>query len=213
MLQEYQYEIGPEDYLAYHKYHFAHDSRIRTRVTLLRAISALALLAIGLILNIKGHVNAVSIAVFAVLAVCAWMLVPQCMQDGAYKTAEKKYAPRIQPYQAVTTMQEDGDVTGAFHVGAVAEGAGKLFWVTSDELLNSRTDAMVSGGNSNLFMNALNWMGGQEESISIRAKPLSSETLTLSSRDASLWSAVVVGVVPVALVAVGVVIWFRRKRR
>lgn len=108
MLQEYQYEIGPEDYLAYHKYHFAHDSRIRTRVTLLRAISALALLAIGLILNIKGHVNTVSIAVFAVLAVCAWMLVPQWMQDGAYKTAEKKYAPRIQPYQAVTTMQEDG---------------------------------------------------------------------------------------------------------
>ena len=115
--------------------------------------------------------------------------------------------------QAATTMQEDGDATGAFHVGAVAEGAGKLFWVTSDELLNSRTDAMVSGGNSNLFMNALNWMGGQEESISIWAKSLDEAGLTVPQSDATLWSVIMIGLIPLALVGIGITIWIRRKRR
>ena len=115
--------------------------------------------------------------------------------------------------QTATTMQEDGDATGAFHVGAVAEGAGKLFWVTSDELLNSRTDAMVSGGNSNLFMNALNWMGGQEESISIWAKSLDEAGLTVPQSDATLWSVIMIGLIPLALVGIGITIWIRRKRR
>lgn len=107
MLQEYTYEVGPEAYLAYHKYHFANDSRIRTRMTVLRAAVSAGLMLLGIILFAQG-VNAVCLAVFGVLAVGAWVLVPQWMRDSAMKTAEKTYAPRIQPYQAVTSMQEDG---------------------------------------------------------------------------------------------------------
>ena len=128
-------------------------------------------------------------------------------------TSGKAYA-KAAGYDMTTTEQEDGDATGPFDVAMASEdGEAHMVWATSASMLEDGIDQVVSGANVDFFLNALNWMCEQEESISIRAKSLSSETLTLSSRDASLWSAVVVGVVPVALVAVGVVIWFRRKRR
>ena len=128
-------------------------------------------------------------------------------------TSGKAYA-KAAGYDMTTTEQEDGDATGPFDVAMASEdGEAHMVWATSASMLEDGIDQVVSGANGDFFLNALNWMCEQEESISIRAKSLSSETLTLSSRDASLWSAVVVGIVPVALVAVGVVIWFRRKRR
>lgn len=128
-------------------------------------------------------------------------------------TSGKAYA-KAEGYDMTTTEQEDGDATGPFDVAMASEdGEAHMVWATSASMLEDGIDQVVSGANGDFFLNALNWMCEQEESISIRAKSLSSETLTLSSRDASLWSAVVVGVVPVALVAVGMVIWFRRKRR
>lgn len=108
MLQEYRYEIGPEEYLAYQKYHMTHDKTIARRIFWMRLSISLALLLIGVLLDIIGQIGLIVVGAFAVLAVCAWMLVPQWMRDSMRKTAEKKYAPRIQPYTAVTTMEEDG---------------------------------------------------------------------------------------------------------
>lgn len=112
-----------------------------------------------------------------------------------------------------TTEKEDGDTDGPFYVGAISEGTGTLLWIAADAFLDSYVDSAVSGANSNLFLNALNYMGGQEESISIRAKSLDREGLTLTQSEASLWTALMIGIIPAILVAVGVIIWIRRKRR
>lgn len=127
-------------------------------------------------------------------------------------TSESSYA-KAAALSMNTTEREDGDTDGPFYVGAVSENGGKLFWVTTDSLVNENVDMMVSGANSNLFLNALNWMGGQEDSISIRAKSLDRETLTVPQGAATMWSVVMIGVIPIALIAVGIVIWIRRKRR
>lgn len=127
-------------------------------------------------------------------------------------TSDESYA-KAAGLNMTTTEKEDGDTDGPFHVGAVAEGTGKLFWVTSDSLLDSYINSAVSGANGDLFLNALNWMGGQEESISIRAKSLDSTGLTVTQGESSMWSIIMIGVIPAALVAVGIVIWIRRKRR
>ncbi len=127
-------------------------------------------------------------------------------------TSDESYA-KADGLSMTTTEKQDGDTDGPFHVGAVAEGAGKLFWVTSDSLLDSYVNSAVSGANGDLFLNALNWMAGQEESISIRAKSLDSTGLTVTQGESSMWSIILIGVIPAALVAVGVVIWIRRKRR
>lgn len=117
-------------------------------------------------------------------------------------------------YAMTTTEYEDGDVNGPFDVAVISEnGDGKLAWFASAAMLSDSVDEMVSGANSDLFLNALNWMCEQEESISIRAKDLSEPTLTLTAADSRLWTIVFVGVIPVGLVVIGVVIWIRRKRR
>ncbi len=131
-----------------------------------------------------------------------WLLTTS---DSAYTKAEG--------LQTQTTSQEDDDVVGTFHVGAVAEDAGKLFWVTCDSLLDTSVDRTVSYANSNLFLNVLNWMGGQEESISIRSKSLDTQRLTVTESASSMWSIIMIGVIPLCLIGIGVCIWVMRKRR
>ena len=88
-----------------------------------------------------------------------------------------------------------------------------MVWFASAEMLESRTDSMVSYANSNLFVNAVNWMCDQEESISIRAKSLDYDTLTVSSSESSFWNIILIGVIPMSVIALGVIVCVRRKRR
>ena len=127
-------------------------------------------------------------------------------------TSDSAYAKQA-ALEMTVTDREEGDTDGPFHVAALSEQGGKLFWATSSYMLDSYIDSAVSGGNSNLFLNVLNWMGGQEESISIRAKSLDTTGLPVTQAESTLWSIVMIGLIPLALVAVGIVIWIRRKRR
>ncbi|MBQ3485086.1 MAG: GldG family protein [Clostridia bacterium] len=127
-------------------------------------------------------------------------------------TSDSAYA-KVDALNMTTTSKEDGDADGPFNVGAIAENGGKLLWLTGDGMFDEYIDSAVSGGNSNLLLNTLNWMGGQEESISIRAKSLDETGLSVTESESGFWSAVMIGVIPAALVAVGIIIWARRKRR
>lgn len=127
-------------------------------------------------------------------------------------TSDSAYA-KVDALNMTTTSKEDGDADGPFNVGAVSENGGKLLWLTGDGMFDEYIDSAVSGGNSNLLLNTLNWMGGQEESISIRAKSLDETGLSVTESESGFWSAVMIGVIPAALVAVGIIIWARRKCR
>ena len=127
-------------------------------------------------------------------------------------TSDSSYA-KIAALDMKTTEKEDGDVDGPFNVGAVSEGNGKFVWFTSSGMLDINVDYTVGGANSNLILNALNWMGDQEESISIRAKSIDEETLTVPASSSSFWSVVMIGIIPAALIVVGILIFIRRKRR
>lgn len=113
-----------------------------------------------------------------------------------------------------TVEKEDGDETGAFHVAAASEmNDGQLVWFTNEALLSESIDQMVSGANSNLFMNAMNWMCEQPESISIRAKSLDIEGLVLTAGEANTLSVLMIGVLPLAVIVIGVLVVVRRKRK
>ena len=127
-------------------------------------------------------------------------------------TSDSAYAKQA-ALEMKTTEKEDGDTDGPFHVGAVSENGGRLIWFTSGSMLNSNVDRTVAGGNSNLLLNALNWMGGHEESISIRAKSMDEETLSVSASSSSFWSVVMIGIIPAVLIASGIIIYMGRKRR
>ena len=98
-----------------------------------------------------------------------------------------------------TTTQETGET--------------KLAVYTSSSLLDSSMDQMVSGGNLKLFTNTLSWMCGQEVSVSIPAKAMSTEYLTLTAASSNFWSIMVIVLIPGAVFVYGLMIWLKRRKQ
>lgn len=128
-------------------------------------------------------------------------------------TSDSAYA-KAAGMDSETTEREEDDAEGPFHVAATSElGEGKLCWFSGSDFLSETFDLTVGGANGDLFLNAINWMCGQEETISIRAKSMDLNTLTVTSAQASLWSVVMIGLIPLGLIVAGVSVCIRRKRR
>lgn len=116
---------------------------------------------------------------------------------------------------AQSIAKADGDIEGTVCVGAAVESAGgsKFVWFSSSSIANDGADAYVSGGNSAVFMASLNWMCGNETSISIMAKQLQVEALTVTAAQAAVWSIIVVFVIPLSVIALGFTVWYRRRKK
>lgn len=129
------------------------------------------------------------------------------------ETSDSAYA-KLAGLQMQTTEKEDGDTDGAFTIAAASElGAGRMVWIASADTMQDNVNAMVSGANSDLFMNSVSWMCDQVETISIRAKSMDETGLTLTQSQSAFWRAVMLGVIPGAVILIGVVGVIRRKRR
>ena len=62
-------------------------------------------------------------------------------------------------------------------------------------------------------MNALSWLVGEREAIAIRSKSLNYNYLTISASTASTLRGLMIGVFPLAYLAIGIVIVVRRRRK
>ena len=89
----------------------------------------------------------------------------------------------------------------------------RLVWIGSAGITDEQANARVSGGNQDLFLNALNWLCDQEQSVTIHPKSLSASYLTMPDTTAGILSAVVLALIPGTVLAVGIVLVVRRKRR
>lgn len=98
----------------------------------------------------------------------------------------------------------------AYYGTSLADG---IVWLTTSYMFNDDVDMLVSGANSDLFLNALDWMCQRESSISIRAKDLSTEYLTVPSSDVSTWSLILVVTLPLAFILAGAYITVTRRKR
>ena len=123
-------------------------------------------------------------------------------------------------YDLTTYEKEEGDVNGPFALAVairdtVDDGiTGDIVWVSSAALVDDQTNTQVSGGNQDFFLNALGYLcQAEQSSLSIHAKSLSSDTLIMDSATVSALTIAVVGVIPAAVITLGIVIWIRRKRR
>lgn len=115
---------------------------------------------------------------------------------------------------------EDGDIAGPFDVGAVVtkllddeETEATLVFFSSETLLDSDVDSMVSGGNSTLFMNVLSQLVDHTGTVSVEAKSVAVEDLTVSAAAAIFWGLLTVILIPLFLLAAGGTIWFQRRKR
>lgn len=132
-------------------------------------------------------------------------------------TTSASYA-KVDAYNLTTYDKEEGDLDGPFALGvAISEevegGSTGIVWLTTSYMFNNDVDMLVSGANTDLFLNALDWMCQRESSISIRAKDLSTEYLTVPSSDVSTWSLILVVTLPLAFILAGAYITVTRWKR
>ena len=95
----------------------------------------------------------------------------------------------------------------------VGDTESHLVVIASQELLAENIIEQFSVSNTDLFLNSLSWMCDHESSISISAKSLSTETLTMTAAESRFWMILSMGVIPVALLACGVGVWAWRRRK
>lgn len=145
--------------------------------------------------------------------------LPEGVSVTALLTSSDEAYSKLAGYELSTYEKEEGDVDGPFALAvAVTEtlaqgGESKIVWVSSGALLDEQSSAQVSGGNQDLFLNAISWMTEQEQSISIHAKTLSGEYLSIPEAQANMLVFLMIAVLPLGFLCLGLGIWIRRKRR
>lgn len=125
---------------------------------------------------------------------------------------------KIDGIKATNAEKENGDIdAGAdgFALAAAAESSAdgsKVVWIGSSTIADASIDEAVAGANTDLVLNSVGWMCEIEESISIRAKTVASDYLSLTSEQTSRWTTVMVGIVPLAFIAAGICVHIRRRK-
>ncbi len=111
--------------------------------------------------------------------------------------------------------KEEGDTDGPFALAVAIEDAsgGEIIWFASSDFLQDYYNAYASGANVDLAMNALSRLVGETEAVAIRSKSLNYNYLTISASASSNLKILMIGIFPLAYLAVGVAVLVQRRRR
>lgn len=122
-----------------------------------------------------------------------------------------------------TLEKAEGDVDGPFLLGAAVtepvtieenESAETRLSVFSAEyLLEEQMDAIVSGGNTQLIMDSISWMSDHEVTISIAAKSLETDYLTVTAGSSVFWGILTTLALPLCLLVGGGIICYGRRKK
>lgn len=117
-----------------------------------------------------------------------------------------------------TVSEADALNKGQMYVGVMAEvesgeTSGSLVWYSSLGITEDSIDSYVSGGNSSLFLSTLSYVCEKEESVSIAAKSMAVESLTVPEGSANTWKIVLCILVPLAFIVPGFGYWIYRRKK
>lgn len=117
-------------------------------------------------------------------------------------------------YDLTTYEKEDGDVDGPFAVALSIDcsNEGQIVLFSSAAFLDDMYNALSSGSNSDLAMNALSSLIGESEAMAIRSKSLNYNYLSITDSTASLLKTLMIGVFPLTYLGVGVFVILKRRR-
>ena len=129
-------------------------------------------------------------------------------------TSESSFS-KAAGYALTTYEKEDGDTDGPFALAVSVESSegGQMVWVASSVFLDEAYNAYSSGANLDFAMNSLSSLIGESEAMAIRSKSLGYNYLTISESTSSMLKAVMIGVIPAAFAAAGIVMMVSRRRR
>ncbi len=114
-----------------------------------------------------------------------------------------------------TYSMEEGDEEGTFILGAnvVDSDTGvEVTVIASVVAFNDNVDSYVSGQNLALFKGIVSDYSSSETTVSIDAKEYSYDYLTISQAVVYISAFILIILVPVVLVVVGILIWYRRRK-
>lgn len=137
--------------------------------------------------------------------------------EPLFTTTDAAYA-KANLTSSTSLDREEGDIAGPFKLGvAVTDTAGDqeshVVWISCTSMLSDTANEMVSGGNLDLFINAVGWMCDKENAISIHAKSLSTDYLTVPSSSVTQLGILLIGAVPLVFIVMGVIVLVRRRRK
>ena len=117
-------------------------------------------------------------------------------------------------YDLDTYEKEDGDVDGPFAVALSVDcgNEGQIVWFSSAMFLDDMYNALSSGSNADMAMNALASLIGESETMSIRSKSLNYNYLSISDSTAALLKTLMIGVFPLAYLGAGIYVIVKRRR-
>lgn len=107
---------------------------------------------------------------------------------------------------------EEGEYTTAVAI-ADSDSNAQIVWFTSTLFTQSSYDEAVGGTNTDLFLNALSWMCKSESNITIHAKTISQQYLTVSASTRAILMLIMLVVLPLAFLAVGIYVAVSRRKR
>ena len=134
------------------------------------------------------------------------------------KTSDKAFA-RADLENMTSFEKQEGDAEGPFAIGVAAEKTmpdgtvGTMVVYSSDQMFTDDADAMVSGSNRTLFMNAVSGFVNHDVTVSIPAKSYEITYLMVPRAQAIGIGFATAIFLPVGCLATGFVIWFRRRKR
>lgn len=117
-----------------------------------------------------------------------------------------------------STEKESNDIDGPFDLSVAItstndEKESKIIFTASDYLLDDSANKTVAGGNHDFILNALKWLCEQESGITIHAKSMDSQKLVLNASQANFWSFNIMIVLPLLVIIIGVIVWFKRRKK
>lgn len=128
------------------------------------------------------------------------------------RTSQSAYATSLDGQ----TVLEGEEYEGPFNVAlAITDTTTDtdILYAASAYTLDEDLNSLVSGGNQDFFLNGLSWLCGYEDGISIHAKSLQVEFLSIPGSSATAFTIVILGLIPVTYLAIGAAVMIRRKRR
>ena len=154
---------------------------------------------------------------FAIMPVSLGLTVAEDSSNGTVTqlmtTSESSFS-KLAGYDLTTYEKEEGDIDGPFAVAVAVEssGGGQMVWFTSSNFLDDSYNALSSGANVDLTINALSSLIGEREAMAIRSKSLNYNYLTISASTASLLKTIMIGVCPLVFLGIGIVVILKRRR-
>lgn len=110
--------------------------------------------------------------------------------------------------------KKDGDLTGPLTVAALSEksGAGKIFVIGSVQAIEWQGILDNSSyANGDFILNAFSYMTDKGDALNIRAKEISTESLTMSEQQFNFSVVLVQYVMPLLILAIGLLVWLKRR--